>query len=166
MKKSCEKIINKSKIKLKEVFNADLNAKQIAINFTVGILVGLLVPMGLQTVGVIALCALFRLNFFIVVFATLITNPFTFVFIYYSAFKVGDFFIHSGIAWDTINSIINNPEYESILNLSLKSIKVIYSGLVIEALILAPITYIIVYQIAEYIKKNNNNLNTSDLSNR
>jgi len=148
------KFYNKIKIRFEEIFNSDLSAKQIAVNCTVGILIGLLIPMGLQTVGVIALCAIFKLNFVIVVFATLITNPFTVVFIYYSAFKVGDFFVNSGISWSTINAVLNNPEFESILGLSFSSLKVIYSGLIIESVVFGPLTYVLVYYIAINFKKN------------
>ena len=154
MKKFFEKIINQFKSRIKDIFNSDLTSKQIALNFTVGILIGLLIPMGLQTVGVIALCAIFRLNFVIVVFATLISNPFTVVFIYYSAFKVGDLLINSVISWQSINAVLNNPEVESILNLSIESLKVIYAGLVIESLVFGTLTYILVYFIANNIKGN------------
>jgi len=148
------KFYNKIRNRLKEIFSSDLSSKQIAINCTVGILIGLLIPMGLQTIGVIALCAIFKLNFVIVVFTTLITNPFTVVFIYYSAFKVGDFFVNSGISWSVINSVLNNPEFESILSLSFSSLKVIYSGLIVESVIFGPLTYILVYYIANNFKKN------------
>ena len=148
------KFFNKTKIRLKEIFSSDLSANQIALNCTIGILIGLLIPMGLQTIGVIALCAIFRLNFVIVVFATLITNPFSVFFIYYSAFKVGDFFVNSGISWSTIDTVLNNPEFESILSLSFNSIKVIYTGLVIESVVFGSLTYVLVYFIANSIKNN------------
>jgi len=154
MKKSIEKFISNIKIRLKEIFNSDLTAKQIAVNCTVGILIGLLIPMGLQTIGVIALCAIFRLNFMIVVFTTLITNPFTVVFIYYSAFKIGDIFINSGISWSTINAVLINPDFESVLGLSLYSLQVIYTGLVIESVVFGLLTYVLVYYIANSIKNN------------
>ena len=154
MKKSFEKFINQFKNRTKDIFNSDLTAKQIALNFTVGILIGLLIPMGLQTIAVIALCAIFRLNFVIVVFATLISNPFTVVFVYYSAFKIGDIFINSGISWDYISAVLNNPEVESILSLSFASLKVIYTGLVIESAVFGTLTYVLVYYIANNIKVN------------
>lgn len=154
MKKSFEKFINQFKNRTKDIFDSDLTAKQIALNFTIGILVGLLIPMGLQTIAVIALCAIFRLNFVIVVFATLISNPFTVVFVYYSAFKIGDIFINSGISWDYISAVLNNPEVESILSLSFASLKVIYTGLVIESAVFGTLTYVLVYYIANNIKVN------------
>ncbi len=162
MKKSFEKIVNQIKNRFKEVFNSELTTKQIAVNFTVGILIGLLIPMGLQTVAVIALCALFKFNFVIVVFATLISNPFTVVFVYYSAFKVGDIFINSGISWNYINTVLKNPEVESILSLSFDSLKVIYTGLVIESLVFGTLTYILVYYIANNIKLNHK-IKTSEI---
>ena len=162
MKKSFEKYITQIKFRLKEIFSSELTAKQIAVNFTVGILIGLLIPMGLQTIGVIALCAIFKLNFVIVVFATLISNPFTVVFIYYSAFKVGDFFIDSGISWASINPVLNNPELEKILNLSFSSFKVIYTGLVIESLVFGTLTSILVYYIANSIRLNHK-IKTSEI---
>jgi len=154
MKKSFEKFVNQIKNRFKEVFNSDLTAKQIAVNFTVGILIGLLIPMGLQTIGVIALCTIFRLNFVVVVFATLISNPFTVVFIYYSAFKIGDIFINSGISWDYISAVLNNPEIESILSLSIDSLKVVYTGLVIESIVFGILSYLLVYYLANKFKVN------------
>ena len=154
MKKSFDKFINQFKTRIKDIFNSNLTAKQIAVNFTVGILIGLLIPMGLQTVGVIALCAIFRLNFVIVVFATLISNPFTVVFVYYSAFEIGDIFINSGISWNYISAVLNNPEIESILSLSFASLKVIYTGLIIESVVFGSLTYLLVYYIANNVKVN------------
>jgi uncharacterized protein (DUF2062 family) len=155
MKISLEKFNNYFKNRLKSIFTADLSPKNIAINFTVGILIGLLIPMGLQTIAVITLCAMFRLNFFAVVFSSLITNPFSVGFIYYSAFLVGDFFLNSGISWNSINAVVNHPEFDSILNLSLQTIKVIYLGLLTESVILGFISFIIVYNVARYLKINN-----------
>ena len=114
MKKSLEKFISQFKSRLKEIFNSNLSTKQIAINFTVGILIGLIIPMGLQTVAVIVLCALFQFNFVIVVFATLISNPITVIFIYYSAFKIGDIFINSGISWIYINKVLDKKKFKSL----------------------------------------------------
>ena len=91
--------------------------------------------MGLQTIAVIALCAVFKLNFVIVVFATLISNPFTVVFIYYSAFKIGELFINLGVSWNQVSNVLSNPELEAILSLSLNSLKVIYTGLLIESIV-------------------------------
>ena len=154
MRKSTEKFGDRFKKRIKDIFTANLSSKEIAVNFTVGILIGLLIPMGLQTIGVIALCSLFRLNFFIVVFATLITNPFTVVFIYYSAFEIGDYFLNSGISWHSINAVINNPELNSILTLSIESLKVIYLGLFIESVVFGILTYIMTYRFANYMKIN------------
>jgi uncharacterized protein (DUF2062 family) len=154
MKNSTDKFGERFKKRLKDIFTANLSSKDIAVNFTIGILIGLLIPMGLQTIGVIALCTLFRLNFFIVVFATLITNPFTVVFIYYSAFEVGDYVLNSGITWSSISAVINNPELNSILVLSIESLKVIYLGLFIESIIFGVLTYILVYNFANYMKIN------------
>jgi len=152
MKSIFENLFNKIKNRLTEIFNSELTAKQIAVNFTVGILIGLLIPIGLQTIGVILLCSIFKLNFFIVVFATLITNPFTVVFIYYSAFKLGDLIVNSGISWSAIEKVINNPEFDSIFNLSLDTLLVIYTGLSIESIVFGSLTYFLVYYIAKSIK--------------
>ena len=151
MIKSADRFINKTKIRLKEIFSSDLTAKQIAVNCMVGILIGLLIPMGLQTIAVIALCAIFKLNFVIVVFTTLITNPFTVIFIYYSAFKIGDIFINSGVSWASIEAVLNNPELESILSLSFNSLKVIYTGLIIESIVFGSLAYVLAYYLSESI---------------
>ena len=148
-------IYTKAKHHLKSIFRSNLTPNQIAVNFIVGILIGLLIPMGLQTIAVVLFCALFKLNFVIVVFATLISNPFTIVFIYYSAFMIGEEIIHSGISWLTINQVINNPEFDSIMNLSLNGIKVLYTGLFIESVIVCILCYIIVYYIALFLKLKN-----------
>ena len=152
MIKSVEKFINKIKIRFKAIFSSELTARQIALNCTVGILIGLLIPMGLQTIGVIALCAVFKLNFVIVVFTTLITNPFTVIFIYYSAFTIGEIFINSGITWASVNAVLNYPELEALLSLSYISLKVIYTGLIIESIIIGSLTFILAYYIAETFK--------------
>jgi uncharacterized protein (DUF2062 family) len=156
MKNEIDKLKKTIQDRIKVIFDSHLTAKQIAINAVAGVLIGLLVPMGFQTIAVIALCPLFKLNFLIVVSTTLITNPFTFIFIYYSAFRIGDFLLASGITWENIYSVLIKPEFESIINLSLESIKVIYTGLIIETILLAPLTYLVIYQFARYIKNKKN----------
>lgn len=152
MKQSINKISGYTKNRFKSIFNSDLTSQQIALNFTVGILIGLIIPMGLQTIAVVLLCGIFKLNLVIVVFATLISNPFTVIFIYYSAFKLGDFFMQSGISWSLINDVLNNPNFNSILNISFDGIKVIYTGLFLESLLLCTFTYFFILYISKYIK--------------
>lgn len=156
MQKVTKNFVNQFRKRFKAILNSDLTSNQIASNFTIGILIGLLVPMGLQTIVVVIICALFSYNFVIIVFATLISNPFTVIFIYYSAFKIGEIFINSGISWIQVSKVLNNPELESILNLSFNSLKVIYTGLLIESVVLSILTYIFVYYIAIYVKSKRN----------
>lgn len=148
-KKSIEKFICTLKDKLIKILKSNLSARQIAFNFTIGILIGIIVPIGLQTIAVILLVTIFKLNFMIIIFATLISNPLTIAFIYYSAFKIGEIFINSGISWVKISEVFNNPDLESILGLSLESLKVIYTGLLIESVVLCLLTYIIIYYLAK-----------------
>jgi len=154
MKKTINEYIQKFNRKLKLILCSDLSARQIAVNFTLGIIVGLLVPMGLQTVAIVIICSLLKFNFLIVVFAAFISNPFTVVIIYYTAFKIGDSIINSGIAWNSVSGIFNSPDIESILTLSLDGLTVIYLGLLIESLVLGLLTYFIVYRLANIVKIN------------
>ena len=67
MQKVTKNFVNQFKKRFTAILNSDLTSNQIAMNFTIGILIGLLVPMGLQTIVVVIICALFSYNFVIVV---------------------------------------------------------------------------------------------------
>lgn len=144
------------KNKIKKIIRSDLTAKQIAINFTIGILIGLIIPMGLQTIAVIFFCTLFKLNFVIVVLATLISNPFTIVLIYFSAFQLGELIIQSGISWERLSTVLNNPSFDSILSLSFNSLFVLYTGLIIESLVFCSFAYFMVFYVVDYVKTKRN----------
>jgi uncharacterized protein (DUF2062 family) len=68
--------------------------KGVARGIALGLFLGFLLPFGLQTPLAVALAVGVRANLPIAVLGTTVTNPFTFPFVYFVAYKTGSALLH------------------------------------------------------------------------
>ncbi|OGU37131.1 MAG: hypothetical protein A2068_13640 [Ignavibacteria bacterium GWB2_35_6b] len=159
---------------LKDIFKKDklkyylhklvtLNAAPTKIGFSVaiGIFIGLLIPMGLQTIFVIPLAMATGSNVAIAYAATLISNPFTIIPIYYLAIKIGVYFTKINFTWNEFNVVINNPSYANIMKLGTDGLIVFFTGSFLQAIIFSALFYIISVKTIVYLRKRKFNLSKS-----
>lgn len=82
--------------------------KDIAWGACIGALIGTLPVMPFHTIGIIAVCVITRTSTMAGLFSSLaISNPFTYVPIYYLSMVIGNFITPYNITWETIHKILN-----------------------------------------------------------
>ncbi|MGD8779245.1 MAG: DUF2062 domain-containing protein [Ignavibacteria bacterium] len=149
---------NKEKLKnyLRRILTLKSKPSKIALSIALGVFVGLLIPIGLQTLIVVPIGLLLGCNVILATTATFISNPITMFPIYYAAFKVGEFVTSIEISWQAIYNIIDNPNIDNIITLGSEGIIVFFSGGFIIGAITAAITYFLALRtiLAYRIRKN------------
>lgn len=143
-----------TKEKIKQFINYEKelahNPHKLALSFAVGIFVGLAVPMGFQTVTALPFAILFRCNILVVYLASLITNPFTAIFIYALMFKIGEFVTGNHIPYEQIENVLNNFSLKQFSQLGTTAINNYLVGMVILTVILTPLSY---YSVLLYVNR-------------
>ncbi len=117
----------------------------------VGIFIGVLPLLPVQTIILIPLTLLLRVNTIAaVIAASVVSNPLTFVPQYYYTWKVGNKILPGRVSWEYLQEIMATIHHESLLNgirtlshLGFKSLSVILTGGAIIGLPLAVIGYYI-----------------------
>lgn len=133
----------------KRFVSVSKDPRHIAFSISLGILFGIIIPIGLQTLIIVPIAAILRANVYLSTSATLITNPITVVPIYYLAFKIGSYLTANELNWFEIEKIMNNPSYNNLSSLGSN----ILFPLLLGNLIFASVLSIIIYFAAFYIMK-------------
>ncbi|MCS7053307.1 MAG: DUF2062 domain-containing protein [Ignavibacterium sp.] len=136
------------------------NPHKLALSVALGIFVGLTIPMGFQTIVAIPLALLLRVNILVVYLATLITNPFTAIFIYASMFKIGESITGNYIPVELIENLLNNFSIKQISQLGKTALENFLVGMTILTFILTPLSYYLVLLYVnrrKILKKKNKN---------
>ncbi len=149
------KKINKVSLKnyYYKLLNLQSTPKEIAFSIALGIFIGLLFPIGLQTLIAIPIALLFGSNVLLTLTATLISNPITMLPIYYAAISIGKYITHIDIDWTTINRFISSPTFSSFVNLSTNGLLVFFTGASVMALFFSITIYLIVYRLVYLHRK-------------
>ncbi|MCK5069767.1 MAG: DUF2062 domain-containing protein [Desulfocapsa sp.] len=80
----------------------------IAWGACIGALIGTMPVMPFHTIGIIAVCVLTRTSAMAGLFSSLvISNPFTYIPIYYLSMVIGNFITPYTVTWETIHNILN-----------------------------------------------------------
>jgi uncharacterized protein len=81
--------------------------KDIAWGACIGALIGTMPVMPFHTIGIIAICFLTRTSAMAGLFSSLvISNPFTYIQIYYLSMVIGNFLTPHTVTWDKIHAIL------------------------------------------------------------
>jgi uncharacterized protein (DUF2062 family) len=153
-----KKILNElKKFKLKDLFNKERlkkfinyekelasNPQKLAFSIATGIFIGLTIPMGFQTIIAIPVSFLLRINVFVVYISTLITNPFTAVFIYFIMFKVGEIITGNHIPIEQLEQILDNPSISQIIQFGTGALVNYLIGMTIITALITPLSYFLV----------------------
>ena len=82
--------------------------KDIAWGACIGALIGTLPVMPFHTIGIIAICVITRTSTMAGLFSSLvISNPFTYIPIYYLSMIIGNFITPYNVTWESIHTILN-----------------------------------------------------------
>lgn len=149
-------LFTKEKIKefIKRIISLKASSPKIAFSIALGIFIGLMIPIGLQTIILIPIATLLGCNIFLASGATLISNPLTMFPIYYSAVKIGEFLTGINLSWDRIEVAIMNPTWNNILSLGNDGLIVFFTGSFLEGVVGGVIFYLAaLYLIKKWRKK-------------
>ncbi|MCF8261985.1 MAG: DUF2062 domain-containing protein [Melioribacteraceae bacterium] len=150
---------------LHKIISLDISTKIIAQSLTLGIFIGTLIPIGLQTIVIIPLNLLFRCKLILSYPATMISNPLTALPLYYITFVIGEKATGIEITWESFRKIIDSPSIESIINLGSHGLLVYFVGGLTQAIIYSILTYVLTYKIVVmYRNKHNRNPETGVLN--
>lgn len=147
-----------SKDRLKHYFHKiislNLGTKEIAYSVALGVFIGTIIPIGLQTLVLIPLVLLLRKNLFLAFIATLISNPITAIPFYLTAFSIGTYFIDTNTTWNMISGMIEEGNYHEFLRMGSETIGIIYIGLLVMTILFTLLSYCITFSIVKYARQN------------
>jgi uncharacterized protein (DUF2062 family) len=126
------------------------NPHKLALSFALGIFVGLAIPMGLQTIVALPFALLFRCNILVVYIATLITNPFTAIFIYAAMFKIGELVTGNYVPYEQVENILSNFSIKQLNQLGSTALNNFLVGMLILTIALTPLSY---YAVLLYLNR-------------
>jgi hypothetical protein len=135
-----------------EIRHPESNPQTTAFSMSLGMFVGILVPIGFQSVAFIILFALVRYNFIIACAVSMITNPFTVIPLYFIAIKIGEFIINVNFPWKYFDDFMEDPLWEYLFQIGLEGSMILFAGLLLLTLIFTPLTYFLSFKVTSYLK--------------
>lgn len=145
-----------------EIRHPGNHPKTTALSISIGIFVGIAVPMGFQVWAMALLLLVVRYNLMIASLVSLISNPLTVLPIYFVVISIGEYVIGVNFPWDIFYDFIDDPGIEKILEFGEQGIAVFFTGSILIALVISIPTYFVSLKtITALHKKNVNTLEQS-----
>ena len=132
---------------LHNLISLKISSSKIALSIAIGIFIGLMIPIGLQTVIIVPLATLLGCNVIVATTSTLISNPITMLPLYYTAIKIGEFLTGKSLSWDNFETVISSPTWGNLTSLGGDGLLVFFSGSTLMGIIFGVITYFITLNI-------------------
>jgi uncharacterized protein (DUF2062 family) len=126
---------------------------RIALSLALGVFIGLAIPIGFQTIIVVPIALLLQCNILLATTATLVSNPFTVLPLYYLNFKVGEIITTLSISDSQIESIITNPTWVNIQEIGYDAIILFFSGSFLQGTVLGVATYLGSLSLIKWYRK-------------
>lgn len=127
--------------------------EKFALAIASGLVVGIAVPEGFQTVTSVPLAILLRCNIILCNLATFITNPFTVLPLYFVSYQIGKYVTGQALEWNQLITFFNGPSLSSAYNLLVSGFYSFFIGSVIHAFLWGISGYIISYYLIIFIRK-------------
>lgn len=154
MNKFIIKIGARLKEKITDVIKLRLSPVVMATSVSLGVFVGAMFPIGLQTITVVPLAILFRCNPIVSAMTTLISNPLTLLPLYLGAWKAGTILTGKNIGSGILNKVIQAPTWSNISAIGYDGLMIFIPGLLIVSVTLATLAFIITLLIYRISGKN------------
>lgn len=135
-----------------------LAPERVAAGWSIGMFIGCFVPFGLQLIISVPLAVATRTSKIGATVGTLITNPFTILFIYPFQTWAGSYLICSPLSWAAIKadcarlaevSLFSSSGWQSLGQIGAHVLVSFFVGGLAMGLVLTPITYLIVYRMVK-----------------
>jgi len=154
--------INKLKQYVRKIIFSDLSTEKIALSSAIGVFIGTIIPLGLQTIVAVFLSLFVRINLVVTTAATLISNPITVLPIYISAIKIGEFVTGFSLTWAQFENVIDHPTIENIMTIGGDGIYLLITGLFIEGIVGSLLIYFLIRAAVTKLRSNQKNLQLND----
>jgi uncharacterized protein (DUF2062 family) len=119
---------------LKKLLWIDKDHRKISTSMTLGVFIGVFIPVGFQTIVTIPVGLLLKRNIFVAVLFTMISNPLTVLPLYYLSFKIGEYLTGLNITDAQFYQIVEQPGLTSLLNLGKTGVINFFTGSLILAI--------------------------------
>ena len=127
--------------------------KLVASSISIGLFFGILLPMGTQSLVVVPIALYLRVNVYIAMSATLITNPLTVAPLYYVSILIGKYITSFNFNREEIQGIINSPNYENLLSLGREILISLVLGNLCIAILISITSYFLIPKILSKLKR-------------
>jgi uncharacterized protein (DUF2062 family) len=135
---------------------------RIARSLAIGVAIGLVIPVGLQSVASVPIALFFRCNLILTLVGTLISNPVTLLPLYYIAYHIGTNLTGITISFSRIEEMVLDLNLDYFMQLGSDAIIVLITGTAVQALLYGGITYSVVHKlISLYIKRKQKRISAS-----
>jgi hypothetical protein len=109
--------------------------------------------MGTQSLVVVPIALYLRVNVYIAMSATLITNPLTVAPLYYVSILIGKYITSFNFNREEIQGIINSPNYENLLSLGREILISLVLGNLCIAILISITSYFLIPKILSKLKR-------------
>ncbi len=132
-----------------EIVKADRDPHSVALGAAIGMFVALQPCMGIQMSIAVPIAFLLRANKVIAAAMVWLTNPFTFIPIYFGCYLTGTLvYPSSRITLEEFERIAKHLTWNEFLQLGRQIVRPLLVGCLIQGLLWAVLTYFVVYRIA------------------
>ena len=152
----CNKLKPQVKLALDDIRHPSNHPKTTAFSMALGMFIGIFIPMGLQVWTLAILLFVMRFNIVMATLVTLISNPFTFLPVYYAGITVGEKISGEIFPWQYFDKFIEEPKWDYIVNFGSEGAFIFLGGLLILGISLAIVTYFLAFRFAIYLKRKSN----------
>ena len=132
-----------------KILSIDEPPHRISLAFAIGTFLSFSPVIGLHTLSGIAAARLFKLNLSVTIAGTLISNPWTMVFVYGTSLCFGNFLLQNGLA-----CIPESLEKGELLTYLMSMPGPLLIGTIILGIITALLSYFIMYEVLVRYKRN------------
>jgi len=143
----------KVKAQIRYLIHFPGGAGEMAWSSAIGAFIGVAVPEGLQTITSLGASYLFRMNFLVITFFTLITNPLTVIPIYLASFRIGEIITGMEITAGQIEQLFREPGITAALELGANGAIIFLSGSAVHGLFWGGVWYILMFAFYPKLKK-------------
>ncbi len=143
----------KMKEALSHIIHPDHSPRATAFSIAAGVFIGIFIPVGLQLITVVLISPLKKINVVLTTLATLLSNPFTVLPLYWLGITVGEWALQINFPWHTYDTFMEHPSFQQFLAFGEQGILILMTGLLVMAIPGALISYLISWRVAVILRR-------------
>ena len=137
---------------LEHIVHPEHSPQATAFSIAAGIFIGIFIPVGLQLATTLLISPLKKINLILTSLATLISNPFTVLPLYWIGIMTGEYVTGHTFPWHVYDRFMNNPGFKQFVDIGMEGLFVLMSGLLVLAVPATLLTYLISLNVARWLR--------------